>query len=269
MNQHDGHDGRFREPAKKALGQHFLHERGVVDRIVLAVDPQPGDHIVEIGPGQGAMTFPLLDRHGRLTAIEFDRDLLAPLTVRAREHGELTLVHANVLDVDFTALAAGAPLRLVGNLPYNLSSPILFHALDHAAAVRDMHFMLQKEVVDRMAAGPGSKVYGRLSVMLQAWCRVTALFDVGPGAFRPPPKVDSAVVRLVPRAPHEVGIDDPARFAAVVRAAFGQRRKTLRNSLQPLCDGDAIAAAGIDPTRRAEQLKVADFIRLANSIPRA
>ncbi len=269
MTQHDGHDGRFREPAKKALGQHFLHERGVVDRIVLAVDPKPGDRIVEIGPGQGAMTFPLLDRHGSLTAIEFDRDLLAPLTARARDHGELTLIHANVLDVDFSALAAGTPLRLVGNLPYNLSSPILFHALEHAAVVRDMHFMLQKEVVDRMAAAPGSKVYGRLSVMLQAWCRVTALFDVGPGAFRPPPKVDSAVVRLVPRDPAEVGIDDPARFAAVVRAAFGQRRKTLRNALQPLCDASAIIAAGIDPTRRAEQLEVAEFIRLANSLARA
>ena len=218
------HAGGFTGSAKKSLGQHFLHERGVVDRIVLAVDPKPGDRLVEIGPGQGAMTFPLLDRHGALTAIEFDRDLLAPLAEAARTHGELTLVHANVLDVDFTALAGGAQVRLVGNLPYNLSSPILFHALDHAAAIRDMHFMLQKEVVDRMAAGPGSKVYGRLSVMLQAWCRVTALFTVGPGAFKPPPKVDSAVVRLVPRAPDSVGIDDPARFAAIVRDAFGQRR---------------------------------------------
>lgn len=267
MTAHEGHDGRFREPAKKALGQHFLHERGVVDRIILAVDPKPGDRVVEIGPGQGAMTFPLLDRHGSLTAIEFDRDLLAPLTVRAREHGELELIHANVLDVDFTALAGGTPLRLVGNLPYNLSSPILFHALNHAAAVRDMHFMLQKEVVDRMAAAPGSKVYGRLSVMLQAWCRVTALFAVGPGAFRPPPKVDSAVVRLVPRDPVEVGIDDPVRFANLVRAAFGQRRKTLRNALQPLCDAADITAAGIDPSLRAEQLAVADFIRLANAAP--
>ncbi|MGY1459697.1 MULTISPECIES: 16S rRNA (adenine(1518)-N(6)/adenine(1519)-N(6))-dimethyltransferase RsmA [unclassified Luteimonas] len=267
MNQHDGHDGRFREPAKKSLGQHFLHERGVVDRIILALDPRPGDRVVEIGPGQGAMTFPLLKRHGALTAIEFDRDLLAPLTVRAREHGELELIHANVLDVDFTALAAGTPVRLVGNLPYNLSSPILFHALDHAAAVRDMHFMLQKEVVDRMAAGPGSKVYGRLSVMLQAWCRVTALFTVGPGAFRPPPRVDSAVVRLVPRDPAEIGIDDPARFAAIVRAAFGQRRKTLRNALQTLCSADEISAAGIDPSQRAEQLEVVDFIRLANAVP--
>ncbi|MBJ6981274.1 16S rRNA (adenine(1518)-N(6)/adenine(1519)-N(6))-dimethyltransferase RsmA [Luteimonas sp. MC1572] len=264
MSTTTSHDGTFRDPAKKSLGQHFLHERGVVDKIVLAVDPRPGDHIVEIGPGQGAMTYPLLDRHGRLTAIEFDRDLLAPLAARARAHGELDLVHANVLDVDFTALAAGTPIRLVGNLPYNLSSPILFHALDHAAVVRDMHFMLQKEVVDRMAAGPGSKVYGRLSVMLQAYCRVTALFTVGPGAFKPPPKVDSAVVRLVPRPPEEIGIDNRARFAAIVRAAFGQRRKTLRNALQPLCSADEISAAGVDPSQRAEQLDVADFIRIAN-----
>ena len=254
----------FTEPAKKSLGQHFLHERGVVEKIVLAVDPRPDDRLVEIGPGQGAMTFPLLDRHGRLTAIEFDRDLLAPLADAARAHGELALVHANVLDVDFTALAAGTPVRLVGNLPYNLSSPILFNTLDHAAAVRDMHIMLQKEVVDRMAAGPGSKVYGRLSVMLQAWCEVTALFTVGPGAFRPPPKVDSAVVRLVPRAPETVGIDDPARFAAIVRDAFGQRRKTLRNSVSKLVGEAAIRAAGIDPQSRAEQLEVADFVRLAN-----
>jgi 16S rRNA (adenine1518-N6/adenine1519-N6)-dimethyltransferase len=266
---HSGHADGFSAKAKKHLGQNFLHERTIIDKIVQAVNPKPGDRLVEIGPGQGAMTFPLLERHGRLTAIEFDRDLLAPLAERAREHGELELIHADVLDVDFTALAGGTPLRLVGNLPYNLSSPILFHALDHAAAVRDMHFMLQKEVVDRMAAAPGSKVYGRLSVMLQAWCRVTALFDVGPGAFRPPPKVDSAVVRLVPRDPAEVGIDDPARFAAIVRAAFGQRRKTLRNALQALCSGEEIAAAGIDPSLRAEQLAVQDFVRLANALPAA
>lgn len=266
MNTHSRPPG-FSEPAKKSLGQHFLHERGVVEKIILAVDPKPGDRIVEIGPGQGAMTFPMLDRHGSLTAIEFDRDLLIPLTDASRSHGELTLIHANVLDVDFTALAAGTPIRLVGNLPYNLSSPILFHALAHAASIRDMVFMLQKEVVDRMAAAPGSKVYGRLSVMLQAWCRVTSLFVVGPGAFRPPPKVDSAVVRLVPRAKDEVGIDDPARFADIVRDAFGQRRKTLRNALSRLCDEDAIRAAGIDPQIRAEQLAVADFIRLANQSP--
>lgn len=273
MRTRDGSGGTnaagFALQAKKGLGQHFLHERGVVDKIVLAVDPQPGDHIVEIGPGQGALTFPLLRRHGRLTAIEFDRDLLLPLAEAARPHGELTLLHADALDVDFTALAAAdagdaGQIRLVGNLPYNLSSPILFHVLEHAAAVRDMHFMLQKEVVDRMAAGPGSKVYGRLSVMLQACCVVTPLFTVGPGAFRPPPRVDSAVVRLVPRAPDSIGIADRARFAAVVRAAFGQRRKTLRNALGGVCDSAQMQAAGIDPQARAEQVEVAAFVRLAN-----
>ena len=257
-------EATFGKPAKKSLGQHFLHERGIVDKLVLAIDPRPGDRIVEIGPGQGALTFPLLARHGALTAIEFDRDLLQPLTAAAKAHGELTLINADVMNVDFTELAAGNPFRLVGNLPYNLSSPILFHALDHAAAVRDMHFMLQKEVVDRMAAGPGSKVYGRLSVMLQAYCTVTALFKVPPGAFRPPPKVDSAVVRLVPHPSERIGIEDPRRFAEIVRAAFGQRRKTLRNALGTVCTAEQIVAAGIDPQRRAEQLEVADFVRLAN-----
>ncbi len=251
---------------KKQFGQHFLHERGIVERILLALDPQPGERIVEIGPGGGALTFPLLARHGRLTAIEFDRDLIAPLREAARAHGELEIVHADVLSVDLTKLAGGDKLRLVGNLPYNISSPILFHCLDHAAAVRDMHFMLQKEVVDRMAAAPGSKVYGRLSVMLQAYCEVTALFRVPPGAFTPPPKVDSAVVRLVPKAPEKIGITDHALFARIVRDAFGQRRKTLRNALSQICTGDAIAAAGLRPEARAEQLDVAGFTTLANAL---
>lgn len=269
MHRDRTHDdaATFGKPAKKSLGQHFLHERGIIEKMLLAISPKPGDRFVEIGPGQGALTFPLLDRHGELTAIEFDRDLLEPLTAAAKAHGALTLIHSDVMNVDFTALAAGEPFRLVGNLPYNLSSPILFHALDHAASIRDMHFMLQKEVVDRMAAAPGSKVYGRLSVMLQAYCTVTSLFKVPPGAFRPPPKVDSAVVRLVPRPPEQVGIDDPRRFADVVRAAFGQRRKTLRNALGGVCDADRIVAAGIDPQTRAEQLEVADFVRLANLAP--
>jgi 16S rRNA (adenine1518-N6/adenine1519-N6)-dimethyltransferase len=265
---HSSGVARFEKPAKKSLGQHFLHERGVIDKMLLAIDPKPGERFVEIGPGQGALTFPLLDRHGALTAIEFDRDLLVPLTAASKSHGELTLIHSDVMNVDFSTLAAtppGGQIRLVGNLPYNLSSPILFHALDHAAAIRDMHFMLQKEVVDRMAAAPGSKVYGRLSVMLQASCQVTGLFKVPPGAFRPPPKVDSAVVRLVPKPVAEIGIDDPARFAAIVRAAFGQRRKTLRNALGGVCESDQIVAAGIDPQCRAEQLAVSDFVRLANT----
>jgi 16S rRNA (adenine1518-N6/adenine1519-N6)-dimethyltransferase len=260
----------FRTPAtefgaaKKQLGQHFLHERAYIDRIVQAVNPQPGDHLVEIGPGQGAITFPLLKRHGELTVIEYDRDLIFPLTEAARDIGTLEIIHRDVLAVDFTALAGEGRIRLVGNLPYNLSSPILFHALDHAAAIIDMVFMLQKEVVDRMAAGPGSKTFGRLSVMLQAYCQVQSLFVVPPGAFRPPPKVDSAVVRLVPRDPATVGINDARRFANVVRAAFGQRRKTLRNALSEVCDSRHFEATGVRPEARAEQLEVADFIRLAN-----
>ena len=255
----------FREPAKKSLGQHFLIDPNMIDMIVLAVNPQPGDHLVEIGPGQGAMTWPLLDRHGRLTAIEFDRDLITPLMEAAEGVGRLTIIHKDVLDVDFGKLAGEDRLRLVGNLPYNLSSPILFHALEHAAAIADMHFMLQKEVVDRMAAPPGNKVYGRLSVMLQAYCAVTALFKVPPGAFRPPPKVDSAVVRLIPRDPATIGIADHRRFADVVRAAFGQRRKTLRNALSAVCDEATLRAAGIDPGERAERLAVAEFVRLSNA----
>ena len=252
--------------AKKALGQHFLHEVAYIERIVDAVDPRPGDRLVEIGPGQGALTLPLLRRHGALTVVEFDRDLIAPLTRAAEGAGALEVIHRDVLEVDFSALAGdGPPLRVVGNLPYNISSPILFHMLEHSTAVADMHFMLQKEVVERMAAEPGSKAYGRLSVMLQAGCVVVPLFEVPPGAFRPPPKVDSAVVRLAPRPPGEAGINDPARFAAVVRAAFGQRRKTLRNSLSGLCAPEAFEAAGIDPGTRAERLSVAEFVRLANA----
>lgn len=251
---------------KKQLGQHFLHERAVVDRIIAALDPRPGERIVEIGPGAGALTLPMLRRHGELTAIEFDRDLVGPLAAAAAPLGTLRIVQADVLTVDFAALAADGPLRLVGNLPYNISSPILFHVLDYAPHVIDMHFMLQKEVVERMAAAPGSKVYGRLSVMLQAYCTVTALFRVPPGAFAPPPKVDSAVVRLVPKPDEAIGIVDRALFARLVRDAFGQRRKTLRNALSNLCTGERIEAAGIDPGTRAEQLAVADFVRLCNAL---
>ena len=254
----------FKSPPKKSLGQHFLVDRNIIDMIVLAVSPQPGDVLVEIGPGQGAITLPFLRKHGELIAIEFDRDLVVPLSEAARGVGTLTVIHKDVLQVDFSRLAGEGKLRLIGNLPYNLSSPILFHALDHAAFVQDMHFMLQKEVVDRMAAGPGSKVYGRLSVMLQAYCTVTPLFDVPPAAFRPPPRVDSAVVRLVPREPSTIGIDDPRRFRDVVRAAFGQRRKTLRNALSTVCSSDQIEAAGLRPDARAEQVEVAGFVRLAN-----
>jgi 16S rRNA (adenine1518-N6/adenine1519-N6)-dimethyltransferase len=251
---------------KKSLGQHFLADAAVVERLLRCIAPQPGDRFVEIGPGAGALTFPLLARHGALTVVEFDRDLIAPLRDAAVGKGALTVIHADVLTVDFTALAAGAPLRVVGNLPYNISSPILFHMLEHATAVQDMHFMLQKEVVERMAAAPGGKEYGRLSVMLQAYCTVEALFDVPPQAFRPPPKVDSAIVRLRPLPPDRIVVRDRARFAALVKAAFAQRRKTLRNALAGVADSARISAAGIDPGARAETVPVAAFARLANAL---
>ena len=251
---------------KKSFGQHFLHERRYIDRIVSVIAPRAEDFLVEIGPGEGALTFPLLAAAGKLTAIELDTDLIPNLQAKAASVGELSIVHADVLKVDFTAMAqrAGvARLRIAGNLPYYISSPILFHCVDHAAAIADMHFMLQKEVVDRMAAEPGSKVYGRLSVMLQLACRVEPLFDVPPGAFRPPPKVDSSVVRLVP-LPAEARHDaDPAHLHAVVKAAFAQRRKTLGNALRQLMDADAIRSAGIDPKARAEVLAPMDFVALA------
>lgn len=252
---------------KKHFGQHFLHERGVIERIVAAIAPRPGDHIVEIGPGEGALTLPLLRAAGTLTAIELDGDLIDPLRARASGMGRLEIIHADVLDTDLTTLAAGGRLRLAGNLPYYVSSPILFHCLDHADAIADMHFMLQREVVERMAAAPGGKVYGRLSVMLQLACRVEPLLRVAPGAFRPPPRVDSAVVRLVPLAAAQR--PDPALAPAVdmvVRAAFGQRRKTLANALRGRLDAEAIRAAGIDARQRAENLSPGDFVALARQV---
>ena len=256
----------FKEPPKKNLGQHFLTDKSIIEHIVHSVDPKPDDHIVEIGPGQGAITFPLLKRHGKLTVIEFDRDLITPLSEAAHGIGELTIVHKDVLKVDFDKLAGEGKIRLVGNLPYNISTPILFHALEHCTHVQDMHFMLQKEVVDRMAAEPGSKVYGRLSVMLQAICHVIPLFDVPPHCFNPPPKVNSAVVKLIPRPTEEIQIDNKALFEAVVRDAFSQRRKTLRNALSKQCTSEQLQAVDIKPELRAEQLPVRKFIQLANSL---
>ena len=253
---------------KKQFGQHFLHDTTVLRRIVQAIAPQPGERVVEIGPGDGALTLPLLRALGRLTVIELDRDLIPRLRSAAEGIGELELVNADVLRVDLATLGQGEPLRVVGNLPYNISSPILFHCLDHLDAIADMHFMLQKEVVDRMAAAPGSKVYGRLSVMLQLACRVEPLIEVPPAAFRPPPKVDSAVVRMTPLPPAQRPATDPATIARVVRAAFGQRRKTLSNALRDVMTAEQIEATGIDPRVRAEQLAPLKFVALAEIVAR-
>ncbi len=248
---------------KKHIGQHFLHDRDIIERIVAAVAPQPGDALLEIGPGEGVLTLPLLRAAGALTAIELDLDLLEPLRARAAEVGTLQLLHADVLKVDLGMLAPARPLRIVGNLPYYISSPILFHCLAYAAHIRDMHFMLQQEVVERMAAAPGGKDYGRLSVMLQLACTVEPLLQVSAGAFRPPPRVESAVVRLTPLAREALPQVAPAALEQVVRAAFGQRRKTLGNALRGVLDADAIRVCGIDPQLRAERLAPADFVRLA------
>lgn len=249
--------------ARKRFGQNFLVDQGIIGAIVSAINPARTDSVVEIGPGLGAITVPLLERVDRLHVVEIDRDLIARLK-KQHPAERLSIHEGDALAFDFASI--GSDLRLVGNLPYNISTPLLFHLASYGRQVRDMHFMLQKEVVDRMAAEPGSKTYGRLSVMLQAVCRVTPLFDVPPGAFTPPPKVDSAVVRLVPRPPGEAGVKDAAHFARTVAAAFSQRRKTLRNSLSTVCDAEAIRAAGIDPGARAEAVAVDAYITLSNQL---
>jgi 16S rRNA (adenine1518-N6/adenine1519-N6)-dimethyltransferase len=243
-----------------------LHDAGVLGRIAAAVAAAPGDHLVEIGPGEGALSRRLLESGARLDAIEIDRDLAAGLAGLAAGNPRLRVQVGDALQFDFCALAerAGETLRVVGNLPYNISSPLLFHLLEQLHCIRDMCFMLQKEVVDRICAAPGSSDYGRLSVMLQARCAPTALFRVRPGAFRPAPKVDSAVFRL---QPHSAALDAaaPQRFAHIVRAAFGQRRKALRNSLKGLVDAAGFASAGVDPGLRAGVLAVSAYARLSET----
>lgn len=250
--------------ARKRFGQHFLHDPGVIRRILDAFGPQPDEVIVEIGPGLGALTRPLLERIRQLHVVELDRDLAARL--RAEYPPERLKVHEDdALKFDFCLLApAGTRLRLIGNLPYNISTPLLFHLLDQERCITDMLFMLQKEVVERMGAAPDAPDYGRLSVMIQWRCTVERLFDVGPGAFSPPPRVDSSIVRLTPHATPPVAVDDPKVFAGVVKAAFAHRRKTLRNNLKGIVPGEVMAALGIVPERRAETLTLAEFARLAN-----
>jgi len=250
--------GRKVRPRKR-FGQHFLHDPGVLKRIIAAIEPARGDVVVEIGPGEGALTRPLLECLDRLTAIEIDRDLGARLAGEFPAD-RLTVISADVLDHDFAAYPAGT--RIVGNLPYNISTPILFHLARYADRVRDMHFMLQREVVERMVARHSTPAYGRLSVMLQTRFAMKKLFNVAPGAFRPPPKVESAVVRLVPL--NEKPQCDEAVLEKLVREAFSARRKTLRNALAlaPQDYGDL----GIDPQLRPENLSPADYVRIARRV---
>jgi 16S rRNA (adenine1518-N6/adenine1519-N6)-dimethyltransferase len=249
--------------ARKRFGQHFLVDRRVVERIVTALDPQPDDNLVEIGPGLSALTRPLLERVRHLSVIEIDRDLAARLAAEYATD-RLTLHNADALEFDFASL--GPDLRVVGNLPYNISSPLLFHLARYETTVRDITVMLQKEVVERMAAAPATSAYGRLSVMLQVRFRIERLFGVPPGAFRPAPQVDSAVVRLTPLRDARPHLVDEALFARIVAAAFGQRRKTLRNALKLLATESDLERAAIAPGARGETLSVRDFVRLANSL---
>jgi len=250
--------------ARKRFGQNFLVDSSVVEDIVNAVAPQPGQRLVEIGPGTGALSSRLLAAAGELHVIEIDRDLVADL--QRRYAGQSVHVHqADALKFDFRELAhqLGGPLRIVGNLPYNISTPLLFHLMAATDCIADMHFMLQKEVVARIAAVPGNKQYGKLSLMVQARCAVTPLFDVPPSAFAPPPEVNSSVFRCVPYPQALVAAEDFERFTRVVTAAFAQRRKTLHNNFKGLLTDAHLQAAGIAPSQRAEELSLADYARLA------
>ncbi len=250
---------------RKRFGQNFLHDQRVIAKIVAAINPKPGNNLVEIGPGQGALTCRLLPQLEQMHAIELDRDLIPQLESMCATVGKLTIHSSDVLQFDFTTLFEEEhPLRVVGNLPYNISTPLIFHLLEHRALIANMHFMLQKEVVDRLAAAPNCSDYGRLSVMVQRHCKVEPLFTIGPGAFSPPPKVNSSVVRLTPWEHPPAVIHDDERFSEIVTAAFAQRRKTIRNSLKSLVTAVQFESAGIDSGRRAETLTLQEFAALSN-----
>jgi 16S rRNA (adenine1518-N6/adenine1519-N6)-dimethyltransferase len=250
--------------ARKRFGQNFLHDPAVIERIVKAIAPKPGEHLVEIGPGLGALTEPVAERCGHLTVVELDRDLAQ----RLREHptlaDKLTIYQTDAMKFDFSQLMpAAGKLKVFGNLPYNISTPLLFHLFEFADCIENMHFMLQKEVVERMTAGHGSKTFGRLSVMTQFFCQAIPVVEVGPGAFKPAPKVDSAVVRLIPKPVAERADVPVAVLNRVCLEAFNQRRKTLRNCFSNFATATDIEALGINPGLRPEQLPVSEFIRVA------
>jgi len=256
--------------ARKRFGQNFLHDQNIIDKIIRAVNPKSSQNVIEIGPGQGALTYPLLQTLGHLNAVEIDRDLIKILNQQSTKYGELTIHEGDALKFNFSQLIdtkdKDNKLRLVGNLPYNISTPIIFHLLEFIDTIHDMHFMLQKEVVERMAAEPNSKTYGRLSIMLQWYCDVEYLFDIPPGAFNPPPKVTSSLVRLIPKTKSLAILKDSQQFARLVNKAFQQRRKTLRNILKNYLKEDQIKSLGISPTARPETLSLLDFAALSNAI---
>lgn len=252
--------------ARKRFGQNFLHDSSIIHAIVSALHPEPNQAIVEIGPGMGALTELVAERNDKITVIELDRNLVARLASHSFLSSKLNIVQKDAMMVDFAALSVelGQSLRIFGNLPYNISTPLMFHLFNYTHAIHDMHFMLQKEVVNRLIARPNSKAYGRLSVMAQYYCRIIPVLEVPPSSFRPPPKVDSAVVRLLPHRMLPLTVCNLSQLDLVTRLAFNQRRKTLRNSLGDLFSAQQLAEEGIDATWRAENLSVEHYCRLAN-----
>lgn len=252
--------------ARKRFGQNFLRDQAIIDHIAGVIYPRADDHLVEIGPGQGALTEPLVASGARVDVIELDRDLVPGLLAAYSLRAGFTLHNADALKFDFATLADDdKPLRVVGNLPYNISTPLIFRLLEQKRYFADMHFMLQREVVERLAAAPGSKHWGRLGIMTQFHCTVEHLFDVPPEAFQPPPKVQSAIVRLTPRTSSPWVDCNEAKLRDIVQKSFAQRRKTLRNNLKDIIDGPALEALGLDPGARAETLDIAHFIDIANA----
>lgn len=256
----------MKHKARKRFGQNFLTDGMVIQRIVDSIAPQAGEIVIEIGPGQAALTTPLAKTEAELHLIELDRDLAAQLELTFQNNPRVSLHTADALKTDFSEITQGRPFRLVGNLPYNISTPILFHLLQWNHLIIDMHFMLQQELVNRMAAGPGSKAWGRLSIMCQYRCQVTKLFTVPPESFRPVPRVHSSVVRLVPHAEPPVKIDSMQNFERVVSQIFSMRRKTLRNSLRGMLDSTQIASLGIDPGLRPESISLLQFAELSRMV---
>ncbi len=254
--------------ARKRFGQNFLHDESVIHRIIQCIQPAPAQTLVEIGPGLGALTRQILALSGKIQVVELDRDIIPRLKNQCLHLGELIIHQADALGFDFHALVQSPqqPLRIIGNLPYNISTPLLFHLFDYSEDISDMHFMLQKEVVERMAAVPGSKRRGRLSIMVQYFCQVEPLFLVPPTAFNPVPKVESAVVRLTPHPQKPFIADSFAVFEQIVVSAFGQRRKTLRNGLKKWITAEQLQQLNINAVLRPEQLKLADFVQIANFV---
>ncbi len=250
---------------KKRFGQHFLHDQSVLDAMTAAIAPQKSDIMLEIGPGEGALTTRLIDEVGSFTVVEIDNDLIPTLNKRFSDRPHFKIIHQDALTVNYGAsISTSEQLRVVGNLPYNISTPLIFQLLESRHRITDMHFMLQKEVVERLASPPDGEHYGRLSVMTQYYCAIEDLFHIGPEAFDPPPKVDSAVVRLVPYRTLPFTAKDELDFASMVKQSFAMRRKTLRNNLKGTLCGEEIESCGINPSVRAEVLSVADFVRLAD-----